>query len=207
MTATETQIKKRETWRAWMPADSAEPTTLLSREEFIERVNRFGADVDEGDLRYWEYQGILPRVVKKWSGKANRAYYPLWLVSIVVFLRELQRAGLSLQEIAPMLRQRTPRAVSMAETIERLRHDGRLSDADEQNLLADTAVEFMTEAMSKVLEDFGRRYARLTGEEVAQARVEFYDRQGRHVGGSHPIFVGEDGGGNESMLALPAGRG
>ncbi len=198
---------KRETWRDWQPADSAEPATLLSREELIERVNRFGAEVDEGDLRYWEYQTVLPRVVKRWSNGANRAYYPLWMVSIVVFLRELQRAGLSLQEIGPMLRQRVPTAVSMAETIERLREKGKLSDAEEQGLLASTAVEFMTEVVGRILADFGQRYGRLTGVDVAQARVEFYDRQGRHVGGSHPIFVGEDGGGNESPLALPAGRG
>lgn len=189
MTANAPTTPKRETWRDWMPAGSTEPATLLSREELIERVNRFGAEVDEGDLRFWEYRAVLPRVVKRWSNGANRAYYPLWMVSIVVFLRELQRAGLSLQEIGPMLRQRVPSAVSMAETIERLREKGKLSDAEEQGLLASTAVEFMTEVVGRILADFGQRYGRLTGLDVAQARVEFYDRRGRHVGGSHPVFV------------------
>src|SRR3954462_8013493 len=101
-----TTEQPKETWRDWMPLDSADPSPLLSRVEFLERLSRRGFDVEERSLRFWEHKGVLPRAVLRWDpdAKAPRAYYPLWMFAPVVLLHELQRGGMPLRDISPRLR-------------------------------------------------------------------------------------------------------
>ncbi len=93
----------RETWRDWLPAGTA-AGELLTREQILERLRRWRVEATEADLRYWEYEGILPRPVRRSHEGAVRAIYPAWFVPLVRELRHLQRSGLSLSEIAPRLR-------------------------------------------------------------------------------------------------------
>jgi hypothetical protein len=106
MPAKTTEKANQATWRDWQPPDVPEPTVLLTRDEFLARLQRRGVDVEENDLRYWEYEGILPRAVRQWDpeAKARRAYYPLWMMAPVVALRELRRDGLPLRDILPYLK-------------------------------------------------------------------------------------------------------
>jgi len=110
---TETKTKpKQETWREWLPAGIPEPATLLSRAEFLELLQRWHIDATEADLRWWEWEGYLPRPVRQWDpiAKARRAYYPMWLMASVFALRELQHEGRQLRDMAPALRDAASRA-------------------------------------------------------------------------------------------------
>jgi hypothetical protein len=105
MPANTTEKANQATWRDWQPPDVPEPMALLTRDEFLARLHRRGVDVEENDLRYWEYEGILPRAIRQWDAgaKARRAYYPLWMMAPVVALRELRREGFPLRDILPYL--------------------------------------------------------------------------------------------------------
>ncbi len=86
-----------------MPVGAPEPT-LLTRAQVVQALARRGVKVNESDLRYWEYEGILPRPVRQWHEGAVRAVYPDWYPFLVRRIRALQRQGLSLSEIAPHIR-------------------------------------------------------------------------------------------------------
>ncbi len=94
----------RETWRDWLPPGAEVPTELLTRDELLERLRHWRVDATEADLRYWEYEGILPRPVRQRHEGATRAVYPSWFPLLVRQLRRLQREGFNLGEIAVRLR-------------------------------------------------------------------------------------------------------
>lgn len=95
---------KRETWREWLPPARVDPRPLLTRAQLVERLRADGVQVEEADLRYWEYEGILPRAVRQRHEGATRAVYPIWFADLVQHLRTLQGGGYELREIARMLR-------------------------------------------------------------------------------------------------------
>ncbi len=98
---------KRETWRdpPWSPIGAPEPSRLLTRPELLDLLAQMGVDATEADLRYWEYEGVLPRALRRWVDGAPRALYADWVAYFVKHLRQLQRdEGLSLAEIRPRLR-------------------------------------------------------------------------------------------------------
>src|SRR5215210_3834154 len=77
---------QRITWRDWQPPGTPDPDGLMTREEFVSRLNDLAVDVDESDLRYWEGLGVLPRGVRKRRNKITRVYYPRWLMLSVQLL-------------------------------------------------------------------------------------------------------------------------
>ncbi len=91
---------KRSTWRDLLAPDAPLPTELLTREQVLAQLKAWRVDATEADLRYWEYEGVLPRPVRQWHEGAVRALYPAWFVPLVRQLRALQHRGLSLDEIA-----------------------------------------------------------------------------------------------------------
>jgi DNA-binding transcriptional MerR regulator len=129
---------KRITWRDWMPEGSPEPQTLLTRDEFLARLNAQNVNVDESDLRYWEYSGILPRAIKKWHENANYVFYPRWMLQTVTLLRGLRDAGLPLRDIPHYLQQDTEDALRftrLAEEQDQLNQ--KLNDQADQTIFED----------------------------------------------------------------------
>lgn len=90
----------RSTWRDCLPPDAPVPAELFTREQLLTQLKRWRVEATEADLRYWEYEGVLPRPVRQWHEGAVRALYPAWFVPLVQHLRALQRRGLTLDEIA-----------------------------------------------------------------------------------------------------------
>ncbi len=80
------------------------PSELLTRQEVLDRLALWRVEAEEGDLRFWEQSGILPRPLRRLHQGAVRAVYPYWYLYLVRQLRRLQRQGLSLAEIGPQLR-------------------------------------------------------------------------------------------------------
>ncbi len=95
---------KRETWQDWIPPVRQDPRPLLTRAQVVERLSAEGVQVAAADLRYWEYEGILPRAVRQRHEGATRAVYPTWFPDLVHHLRTLQSGGHELREIAQILR-------------------------------------------------------------------------------------------------------
>lgn len=103
MPSTDTPTTSRETWRDWLGPDEPDPEELFTRDEMAAMAS--GVDLITGDdLRYWEYQGVIPRSIRKWHDGKARAVYPGWYVYLARNVRQLQRQGLSLAEIGPEIR-------------------------------------------------------------------------------------------------------
>lgn len=186
---------KQETWRDWMPEGSAAPKMLFLRDEFIDRLRELGVRVDAPTLRLWERTGVLPRVVKEWRGDANYAVYPLWMMGVVVLLRDLQREGLSLAEIGPALRETAPSFISEAATIERLRERaGPTFDEEFADTIRKMILDPIVEAIGHVfLDEAARTYAsrvqRLTGRTVKTVVTTVRDEKGEEVVGPHFTLI------------------
>ncbi len=91
---------ERETWADWIgPNDPDDPEpSLYTRAEIAEMAS--GIDpVTPDDIRYWEYQGVLPRSIRRRYAGATRAVYPAWYAGLAREVRALQRQGHSLQDI------------------------------------------------------------------------------------------------------------
>jgi len=95
-----------ETWRDWLPpgSDPPNPSDLYTRDQLAERIQSFGHNVSRGDLRFWEYRGILPRTVCQWHKGAVRTTYPLWMADLAIYVRSLQDKGYTLRQIPPLVR-------------------------------------------------------------------------------------------------------
>jgi hypothetical protein len=155
MPAEATQRSNQETWQDWVPSATVEPALLLTREQFLDRLRGRGIDANERDLRFWEYEGILPRPVRlrEPGARATRPYYPLWMMAAVFTLRELQREGRQLRDIAPLLRRAaTNAAAELDELMPGIREED-LSEEDvpEGTTLDDVAdVSVLIEAMETI---------------------------------------------------------
>ncbi len=90
----------RETWRDWVP-DAGDPA-LLTRAEVLARLERYGLNVSERTLRYWESQGVLPAPTVEKEGKPG--YYPWWFIDLVFHVRGWRDDGLPLSDIKPRAR-------------------------------------------------------------------------------------------------------
>lgn len=174
----ESPARSRETWRDWMPEGVPEPVNLMTREAFVARLNAIDVDVDEGDLRYWEYHGALPRAIKRWHDGANRVFYPRWLIYTVALLRALQAAGLPLRSITPRLRDSTQEALDWVAQIEALVGDHAMGPGPKGDALlgARAAVVgrfVLLESLDDALAGIGQRYRAITGKPVRLVRVSF----------------------------------
>jgi len=96
----------RATWRDWMEPETPEPplSELLTRAEFVERLQAEGVDVTARTLGYWEGLSIIPRAVRRWRDGRTQALYPEWMLRMVRVVRALQDAGEPLSEIRDRLR-------------------------------------------------------------------------------------------------------
>ncbi len=102
---------KNATWRDWMPAGAPEPD-LLSHDELVHELHQREIDVTPATLEHWRRNGVIPRPIRRRHQGNTRPVYPGWLVDAIVQLRELQDAGRSLEQIAPIMRARALSTVS-----------------------------------------------------------------------------------------------
>lgn len=157
---TSTQV----TWRSWAPDDLPEVAPLLTRDEFLERLAQHGVDVTEETLRWWEWEGYLPRPELRWDPevKARRALYPSWMLAAVFALRELQAQGCHLKDMGPALKDAVQRAARA------IQHGA--GDADAMTTLSHEAA--MAAAARRLgcqlLDRQARKFLNLSGEEFAQ---------------------------------------
>lgn len=111
---------RHETWRDWIGPKDPDPDHLYTRDQVAELASRSGEKVTGDDLRYWEYQGVLPRSVRQWHEGAARAVYPPWYVGLARMVRELQRRGYTLAEITDHIR----------DTLKSRKHLGKVFSVD-----------------------------------------------------------------------------
>lgn len=93
----------RESWVDWQPEGLPEPP-LLSHGELLEHLEGRGVEVSPSTLEHYRRTGVIPRPVRRMHEGAVRPVYPSWLVDAIVHLRELQSKGMSLEDIAPIMR-------------------------------------------------------------------------------------------------------
>jgi len=94
-------ITFRESWTDWFP--DAEPR--LTFHELDDRIRSMGLDpVAPSAMRFWQKQGLVPYPVRRRHGNAQYALYPFVALAVVERIRNLQRAGLSLVQIRPLIR-------------------------------------------------------------------------------------------------------
>jgi len=101
MPATDTTTSKRETWTDWFP--DSEPR--LTFHELDDHIRSMGLDpVAPSAMRFWQKQGLVPYPVRRRRDNAQYALYPSVALAVVERIRNLQRAGLSLEQIRPLIR-------------------------------------------------------------------------------------------------------
>jgi len=103
MTSPDTPTSERETWRDWLGPDKPEPDHLFTRDEIAAMASGIHP-VTGDDIRYWEYQNVLPRSIRRGHDGVTRAVYPDWYAPLARMVRRLQRQGLSLADIRPRVR-------------------------------------------------------------------------------------------------------
>ena len=92
---------KRETWRDWFP--ESEPRYSVGK--LIEMTRDAGYDpVDASALRFWQREGVLPYPNRRKAGTGTIAMYPAVALVFIEKIRAMQKAGLTLKEIRPLLR-------------------------------------------------------------------------------------------------------
>lgn len=96
----------RETWEDWQ-APGAPEVRQISRAELLAELEAYNVQppVKASDLRYWEYLGILPAPVRKKHNGVVSGVYPIWIVTLVVELRYLQKAHVQLKDMREPLRE------------------------------------------------------------------------------------------------------
>ena len=95
---------RRETWLDWQPPNTPEPEGLLTRDELIATLQRYGMHTHVNELRYWERAGVLPHPVRRWHNGAVRTLYPRWYGYLIRKVQELRGKGYSLPQIRPRVR-------------------------------------------------------------------------------------------------------
>ncbi len=98
-------------------------------EQLLRTAERRGVALDHGTLRHWQARGILPLPVRHGlpNQEGNRAFYPPVALDFIEKIRDLQRNGMNLNDIASviggMLREgNTPKAQVEADTLGLLPH-------------------------------------------------------------------------------------
>ena len=177
------------TWRDWLPKGAPEPDDLLTREEVLDRLRSWSVEATVNDLRYWEYEGILPRAVKRQHDGAVRAVYPEWFPHLVRHLRDLQAEGLTLNQITPRLR--THARLTLA-----------IEQASMSTLARDRAVRIPPWAkqpediqlgfdVAAALEKVADAHAKFRGVPVARIEVHVIGTDGRATKYPMPIAAAE----------------
>lgn len=195
---------KRETWRDWMPEGAPEPE-LLSRAELLDQLKAWRVDATERDLRFWEYEGILPRSIRRSHNGAVRAVYPKWYAYLPRRVRTWQRLGFSLEQIRRRIRAYAKYELGISPAPE---------DALDQEIRQHRmgpAIEGpedirLPQAMISELERLARWHERITGSPTDHVEVWVVDSEGNPTCypwpiASEPRFV--PGGKTWMVLAEP----
>lgn len=154
----------QETWRAWAIDDLPEVMPLLNRAQFLERLTQHGIEATEADLRWWEWEGYLPRPERRWDPevKARRAYYPIWMLAAVFALRELQTQGCPLKDMGPALKDAAQRAA-------RAIHKGASEGDDVWTLALEAGNTASVQFLGRQLLDRqARKFLSMSGEEFVR---------------------------------------
>jgi DNA-binding transcriptional MerR regulator len=100
-TAHPVTVSVRETWADWFP--ESDPTLPIGK--LLEHTHHMGIEpVDQSTLRFWQKVGILPHPVRRKTGTGLQAVYPTVALAVIERIRNLQKVGLTLKEIRPLIR-------------------------------------------------------------------------------------------------------
>jgi len=100
-TAHPVTVSVRETWSDWFP--DSEPKFPIGK--LLEFTRDMGIEpVDQSTLRFWQKIGLIPHPERRRDGTGTIAMYPAVALAVIERIRNLQKAGLTLKEIRPILR-------------------------------------------------------------------------------------------------------
>jgi len=171
----------------------------MTRDELIGRLIAVGVDVDEGDLRFWEYHGVLPRAVKKWHDGANRVFYPRWMIATVARLRALQDNGVPLRDIGHRLRADAAKDIAGLTFLAESDPVGsNASGIKGDNLLRWIGGRARYDILQPSLMILVEHFEAITGESVSTIEVRFLKKDGKAID-SYSLGTGPD-------LVLPRDR-
>jgi len=94
----------KSTWTDWMPQGTTEPP-LMTRDELIQRLAHEGITVNYRNIEHWQLRGVIPYPVRRRHQGSTKALYPEWMVDAIKQLRDAQSRGMSLVQIAGVIRQ------------------------------------------------------------------------------------------------------
>jgi DNA-binding transcriptional MerR regulator len=120
-----TAKENRATWLDWVPEGTPEPQ-LLSLPELLEALrDEHGIEITPYTLEHYRRQGVLPRPIRRRHGGVTQATYPVWFVSAIAHLKDMQRQGKSLAEIKPWMRAWALSTVQWADPFAKTTTDAR----------------------------------------------------------------------------------
>ena len=91
----------RERWIDWFP--NATPT--LTIEDLVARTRDLGIEpVSTTTVRAWQRDRLLPLPARRREGTRTLAVYPAVALAVIEHVRNLQAAGLTLEQIRPVIR-------------------------------------------------------------------------------------------------------
>ncbi len=91
----------RERWIDWFP--NATPT--LTIEDLVARTRDLGIEpVSTTTVRAWQRDRLLPLPARRREGTRTFAVYPAVALAVIERVRNLQAAGLTLEQIRPVIR-------------------------------------------------------------------------------------------------------
>jgi len=100
-TATAHPVTVKETWRDWFP--ESEPKFPIGK--LLDLTHDMDIEpVDRSTLRFWQKIGLIPHPVRRRDGTGTIAMYPAVALAVIERIRNLQKAGLTLKEVRPLLR-------------------------------------------------------------------------------------------------------
>jgi DNA-binding transcriptional MerR regulator len=175
-------VRKKGTWRDWIPAGSPEPDRLLTRDELIAALGRVSPvgkantstaltealtsrlAITENALRYLEQQGAFPAPTRQWHDGATRAVYPSWALPLLQTVRVLQLQGRDLAEIRAWTRAAAP---TLAQ------------DHTPPPLPTAAPTDPLTAILRRELHRLAHRHARLTGDAITGVEIRLVGGDGR----------------------------
>lgn len=183
MPAEDSTKPKPETWLDWLPPGASEPE-FLTRDEVLARLQERGVDVSTSDLRYWEYEGVLPRPTRRRHQGATRVVYPRFAVPVIADVRRRQQSRIPLNQIGPEVRSRGRFLVALTAG-DPSTEEGLAQVVAAMDHAFDDAVP--THNLVDEVKRLADRREKLTGIPVKHAELRFTDANGKRV--TYPISI------------------